>query len=216
MKDIKKYKCLIFDCDGVLVDSEAIGNQVLVDLANELGANIDLDYAFKHFKGHSIYSCMSKIQDLISVNLPGDFEQRYRKQSYGNFRNYIKPIPGVKEVVENLKIPFCVASSGPLSKIRLNLEFTGLLPYFDGKIFSCYTVQKWKPNPAVFLWAAESMGFEPRECLIIEDSISGVKAGKSGGFDVYGYIEQDSGNKLKDYADIVFSDMKDLLKLIYN
>lgn len=116
-----KYKCIIFDCDGVLVDSEAIGNQVLVDLANELGANIDLNYAYQHFKGGSLGGCMKQIETLISSELPNDFEERYRKRSFENFRQYIQPIEGITEVIKNLKIPFCVASSGPISKIRLNL-----------------------------------------------------------------------------------------------
>ena len=210
----KKYKCVIFDCDGVLVDSEAIGNQVLVDLANELGANINLDYAYKHFKGRSLYNCMAQIEKLIQEKLSKDFEQRYRNQSYKNFKDSIMPIDGVTEVIETLQIPFCVASSGPESKIRLNLECTALLPYFEGKIFSCYTLKKWKPDPAVFLWAAETMGFQPKDCVVIEDSLSGVKAGKAGGFDVFGYTEHDLNNELNGIADLVFSEMEELPRLL--
>ncbi|MEM6517481.1 MAG: HAD-IA family hydrolase [Bacteroidota bacterium] len=211
---MSKYKCVIFDCDGVLVDSEAIGNQVLVNLANELGANINLDYAYQNFKGVSLYNCMSQIQELISENLPKGFEKQYRKQSYENFRNYIKPINGVKEVIENLNIPFCVASSGPESKIKLNLEFTGLLPYFENNIFSCYAIQKWKPDAAIFLWACETMGFQPNECVVIEDSLAGVKAGKAGCFDVFGYAEHDFNNELAGLADLVFTDMRQLPRLL--
>jgi len=214
LKNSNKYKCIIFDCDGVLVDSETIGNQVMVDLCNELGANIDLNYAYKHFKGHSLYSCMSQIENLIRRELPDNFEQRYRKQSYENFKNYIKPIRGVKEILGNLKVPFCVASSGPESKIRLNLEFTGLLPYFKGNIFSCYTIQKWKPDPAIFLWAAETMGFHPKDCVVIEDSLAGVKAAKAGEFKVFGYVEHDFNNELKHSADLVFNNMDVLPNLL--
>lgn len=209
-----KFKCVIFDCDGVLVDSEAIGNQVIVDLANQLGAGITLDYAYKHFKGGSLDNIMLQIQQLISRKLPKDFEENYRTESFKKFKKHIKPIDGVLEVVKNLKVHFCVASSGPESKIRLNLECTGLLPYFEGKIFSCYTIQKWKPDPAVFLWAAKTMGFNPKDCVVIEDSLTGVKAAKAGGFDVFGYTAHDYNNELEDIADLVFGDMEDLHKLI--
>ncbi|WP_299225130.1 HAD family phosphatase [uncultured Psychroserpens sp.] len=190
------YKCVIFDCDGVLVDSEPIGNQVLVNMANELGAGIDLDYAYQHFKGGSIQSCVNKIEKLISVPLPEHFIEIYRERSFQAFKTNIKPIDGITQLIKNLNIPFCVASSGPENKIRLNLELTGLLPYFEDKIFSCYAIQKWKPSPAVFLWAAESMGFLPKDCIVIEDSLTGVIAAKNGGFDVFGFAQHDYNNEL--------------------
>ncbi|WP_232217107.1 HAD hydrolase-like protein [Winogradskyella sp. J14-2] len=152
---MSKYKCIIFDCDGVLVDSEPISNQVMVDLVNALGANIDLDYAYRHFKGNSFNECANKISKLITQKLPIDFEEQYRKESYQRFQKEIKPIDGVKDILQDLKIPFCVASSGPVKKIKLNLELTGLSSFFQDKtIFSCYTIKKWKPDPSVFLWAA--------------------------------------------------------------
>lgn len=211
---MSKYKCVIFDCDGVLVDSEPIGNTVMVNMANELGAHINLDYAYKYFKGNSLKNCMSQIQDLIKVELPSDFETVYRKRSFSKFRNEIKPVEGVLEVVKNLKIPFCVASSGPEHKIKLNLELTGLLPYFKDHIFSCYTIQKWKPDPSIFIWAAEVMGFQRSECLVIEDSFIGVSAAISGGFDVFGFTAHDYNNELKNKATKTFSKMSDLQELI--
>ena len=208
------YKCVIFDCDGVLVDSEPIGNQVLVDMANTLGANIDLDYAYKYFKGNSMQSCAHMIADLIPGPLPRDFIQDYRKQSFEAFRKYIKPVNGIREVINNLEINYCVASSGPENKIRLNLELTGLLRYFENKIFSCYSIEKWKPDPAIFIWAAESMGFEPQECLVVEDSPIGVAAAKAGGFDVAGYLEHDYRKELSELVDYKLQSMKDLTSLL--
>lgn len=204
---MSKYKCVIFDCDGVLVDSEPIGNQVLVDMANQLGANIDLDYAYKHFKGGSMQSCVDKIELLIKQPIPNDFTSKYRQKSFEAFKANIKPVEGVTELVQNLKIPFCVASSGPENKIKLNLELTGLLPYFEHKIFSCYTIQKWKPSPAVFLWAAETLGFKPEECVVIEDSLTGVQAAKTGGFDVIGYTAHDYNDELKSETTFAWSSM---------
>ncbi|HUH28118.1 HAD family hydrolase [Gelidibacter sp.] len=197
---MSKYKCVIFDCDGVLVDSEPIANQVLVEMANEYGANIDLDYALRNFKGTSMQNCYAQVAELATQRLPDDFMPSFRERSFESFRKNIQPVDGVTEVIENLDIPFCVASSGPENKIRLNLELTGLLPHFEGNIFSCFTVRKWKPDPAVFLWAAESMGFHPSECLVIEDSMSGVKAALNGGFDVFGFTAHDYNNELEGNA----------------
>lgn len=209
-----KYKCIIFDCDGVLVDSEPIANSVLVEMANQYGANIDLEYAFKHFKGGSMQSCVDKILELVKKPLPDDFVEIYRKRSFDAFKKDVKPVEGVKHVLENLNIPFCVASSGPVEKIRFNLELTGLLPYFEHKIFSCYTINKWKPNPAVFLWAADIMKFKPKDCVIIEDSLTGLKAAKNGGFDAFGYTKHDYNNELESLATKTFNDMNDLLRMI--
>lgn len=205
---MSRYKCVIFDCDGVLVDSEPIGNQVLVDMANELGANINLEYAYKHFKGHKMQYCADEIEALIPSKLPTDFIPNYRKRSFEAFKADIKPVDGVLELIKNLDIPYCVASSGPENKIRLNLEYTRLLPYFENSIFSCYAIQKWKPSPAVFIWAAETFGFKPSECIVVEDSITGVQAAKNGGFDVVGYTAHDYNNELQSKATFTFNSMK--------
>ncbi|WP_299399402.1 HAD family hydrolase [uncultured Gelidibacter sp.] len=211
---MSQYKCVIFDCDGVLVDSESIANQVMVDMANELGANINLEYALKNFKGASIHRCLELIADLIPERLPDDFIPNFRTRSFESFKNNIKPVEGVTEVLEQLTLPFCVASSGPENKIRLNLELTGLLPHFEDRIFSCFTIKRWKPDPGVFLWAAETMGFQPDECVVIEDSLTGVTAAKNGGFDVFGYTAHDYHNELKGQATRTFNTMSELLKMI--
>ncbi|TNJ43806.1 HAD family hydrolase [Tamlana fucoidanivorans] len=211
---MKKYKCIIFDCDGVLIDSETIAIGVLVDMANALGADMDKHDSLISLKGKSLNLCMDLISQKIQRPLPESFEQDYRANTFKAFKKDIQPITGIKEVLENLELPFCVASSGPENKIRLNLEVTGLLPYFEGKIFSCYTIQKWKPEPDVYLWAAKTMGFQPEDCLVIEDSLSGVLGAKRGGFDVLGYTEHDYKNELKSEAHGTFSDMSTLLELI--
>ncbi len=209
-----KYKCIIFDCDGVLVDSEPLGNQVMVDMANELGAAIDLEYAYRHFKGNALKNCIAQIAELVDSEMPLNFEADYRKRSFEKFKNEIQPVEGILDLIKNLEIPFCVASSGPENKIRLNLELTGLLPYFESKIFSCYTIKKWKPDPAVFLWAAETMGYQPSECLVIEDSPIGVNAALEGGFEVFGFTAHDYQNELEGKATRTFDDMLKLQELL--
>ncbi|SFD37860.1 haloacid dehalogenase superfamily, subfamily IA, variant 3 with third motif having DD or ED [Algibacter lectus] len=211
---MKQYKCVIFDCDGVLVDSEPLSIQVLVDIANEYGANIDLAYGMEHFKGSFFDACKRMISELAQKELPDSLESEYRQRSFEAFKKDMKPVEGVKGVLKNINRPFCVASSGPEDKIELNLGLTGLLSFFENKIFSCYKIQKWKPDPAVFLWAAETMGFKPEECVVIEDSISGVRAAKAGGFDVFGYVAHDYNNQLKDEATQTFDSMDKLLSMI--
>ncbi|PWH83449.1 HAD family hydrolase [Algibacter marinivivus] len=211
---MSKYKCIIFDCDGVLIDSESIAIKVLVDMANDLGANMDFKESLISLKGKALNLCMDVISKRINNPLPIHFEQDYRINTFEAFRKDIQPIKGIKDVVQSLNVPFCVASSGPENKIRLNLEITDLLPFFEGNIFSCYAIQKWKPEPDIFLWAAKTMGFIPSECLVIEDSVSGVKAAKTGGFDVYGYTEHDYNNELETLVNKTFGSMDDLLGML--
>lgn len=211
---MSKYKCIIFDCDGVLIDSESIAIGILVDMANDLGADMDKYEAIIELKGKSLNLCMQIISDRINRELPDTFEPDYRINTFKAFKEQIQPIDGIKSVLENIKLPFCVASSGPENKIRLNLEVTGLLPFFEGNIFSCYAIQKWKPEPDVYLWAAKTMGFKPSECLVIEDSVSGVIGATRGGFDVYGYTEHDYNKELEAVATKTFCSMSNLLDLI--
>lgn len=211
---MSKYKCIIFDCDGVLIDSESIAIGVLVDMANDLGANMNFEESLIGLKGKSLNSCMQLIEDKIGKPLPMNFEPDYRINTFEAFRKNIQPIKGITDVLNKLQIPFCVASSGPENKIRLNLDVTDLLPHFEGNIFSCYAIQKWKPEPEVYLWAAETMGFKPHECLVIEDSVSGVKGALAGGFDVFGYTEHDYKNELNPIATKTFSSMDKLLAML--
>ena len=211
---MKNYKCIIFDCDGVLVDSETLSSQVIVDIANDYGANIDVAYAMENFKGGFLKDCIKQIEEIIEKSLPISFEKEYRQRSFKVFKNELKPVEGVKELLGMLTIPFCVASSGPKEKIKLNLEITKLDVFFDKNIFSCYDFGLWKPDPTVFLYAVEYMGFKPKECLVIEDSLKGVEAALNGGFDVYGYVSQDEKEELPSKATKVFYHMKELLPMI--
>ncbi|MFK5974240.1 MAG: HAD family hydrolase [Flavobacteriaceae bacterium] len=211
---MRKYKCIIFDCDGVLVDSEVLGNQVMVDMANEHGANIDIDYAMKNFKGSFLKDCMRQVENILGKALPEDFEAQYRKRSFDIFKKELQPVKGIQEVLKSLDIPFCSASSGPHEKIKLNLKTAGLLHFFGNNIFSCYDIGKWKPDPAIFLYAAQAMGYEPKECLVIEDSIFGVMAAKNGGFDVLGFTGDTEDDSFAEQATAVFYDMKELIPMI--
>tara|TARA_R110002073_G_scaffold128999_3_gene275069 strand:- start:24775 stop:25410 length:636 start_codon:yes stop_codon:yes gene_type:complete len=209
-----KYKCIIFDCDGVLVDSESISSQIIVDLANDLGANINLEYALNNYIGTSLEFVTNDIQSRIQSSVPKSFVENYRIKSYEAFKNELQPIKGIRKLLKSLTIPICVASNGPLDKMKLNLKVTKLIDYFNDNLFSAYEIGFWKPDPALFLHAADKMGIQPHECAVIEDSISGIKAAKSGGFDVYGFAKGKHKKPFKNEGATVFEAMSDLPYLL--
>lgn len=205
-----KYKCVIFDCDGVLVDSELITAKVLVRLVNDLGFRIGLDFVVQEFLGKSLNDIMRHLNTLTNGHLPSNFESEYRRLTFEAFNNELEPIEGIHSVLENLKVPFCVASSGPLEKIRNNLTKTGLIDKFQGRMFSCYEIQRWKPKPDIFLYAAKNMGVTPDECAVVEDSGVGVQAAVAGGFDVFMYAKNSHDNNSGIQDAIIFEDMSEL------
>jgi len=208
----KPIKCILFDCDGVLVDSEPIALSTLVYQANNLGVDIDLDFATQYFKGNSLEDA---IEFFRKKPVPTNFEQTYRTITFDRFKKELKPIAGITELIPQLTIPFAVASSGPQHKIRLNLEITGLINQFEGNIFSCYDLKKWKPNPAIYMHAAKQMGFDPKECLIIEDSLMGVQAAAASGAVVYAYAEHaHNKEELQATGATLFYDMLDILEIL--
>ena len=209
-----KYKCIIFDCDGVLVDSEGIANKVLINMANEQGANIEMAYALEHFNGRSIKKVLEHIRTLAQKELPTGFEEEFRRRSFEAFKTDLQPIKGIHGLLDKIPTPYCVASSGPPEKIRLNLTVTGLIEKFGNNIFSSYDIGSWKPNPEIFLYAAKSMGFSPHECAVVEDSIAGIQAAKKGGFDVYGYTREEHRTTVENEGAIPFYAMENLYELL--
>ncbi len=209
-----KYKCILFDCDGILVDSEEISNAVLQTMVTEAGADLDLHNIYDRFAGKSLKEIFRMIETLGGISFPETFEQDYRKRTYEAFKTELKPVKGVHELLEKVTVPYCVASSGPPEKIRLNLTVTGLIQHFEGRIFSSYDIGSWKPDPQIFEHAAQTMGFEPGECAVIEDSLSGIQAGIAGGFDVYGMAKEHNQALFKDAGAVVFHDLESLHPLL--
>lgn len=209
-----KYKCIIFDCDGVLVDSEAISSKVLVKMVKSEGLDLDLNFVIKNFSGVSLKNTLKYIEDRIERRLPANFEKEYRKNTYNAFRAELQPIPGIHDLLDRLKIPYCVASSGPVVKIKLNLTTVNLIDKFEDRIFSSYEIGSWKPNPGIFLFAAEKMGYQPHECVVIEDSIAGVEAARAGGFDVFIYVNNRNIDEAEFKDKNVFYNMNDLDSLL--
>lgn len=188
-------KFIIFDCDGVLVDTEEISTRVLAEEARKLGAQLSNEEALDTFAGHSYDFVFSLIQEKIETKLPDNFEAIFRERTFKEFEKSLQPIPGIHEVVKKLKIPFCVASNAPAYKVDFNLKIVNLFPFFEGKIFSAYQVNAWKPDPTLFLTAAKTFDFQPEECLVVEDSPAGVQAAIAGGMKVLGYAHNDSKAK---------------------
>jgi HAD superfamily hydrolase (TIGR01509 family) len=211
MEDIK---CVIFDCDGVLVDSEIIGNQILISMTKEFGLEMTIETAIQKFNGRSLKDCFNQIENLINRKLPENFESEYRKLTFEAFKNELKPINGVEKFIDKLNISYCVASSGPVEKIVLNLTTTGLIKKFENKIYSSYQINSWKPDPEIFLFAAKEMGYEINECIVIEDSKAGIISAKKGGFKVYGFANKHNEKELIEEGATIFYDFEQLENIL--
>jgi len=207
-------KCIIFDCDGVLVDTEKIGNGILLSMAAEHGFKMEIEEAYRDFNGRNLKDCFRHIEEAIDKKLPESFEADYRQKSFEAFKTQAKPMEGVLSFIEKLNIAYCVASSGPVEKIRLNLEVAGLLDKFEGKIFSSYQINSWKPEPGIFLHAAKEMGFAVKDCIVLEDSKAGVKAGMQGGFKVYGFANGYNNADLEEEGAVLFESYEELSAIL--
>jgi HAD superfamily hydrolase (TIGR01509 family) len=211
---MKEYRCIIFDSDGVLVDSETLSAKVFQEMAMELGFELDFEKAVEQFSGNSMKTNLQFIRENTEMTLPENFEKEFRRRTYEVFKTDLKTVPGVVELIRKVQTPFCVASSGPMEKIRLNLELAGLLEYFEGRIFSSYDIGTWKPDPGIFIHAAREMGFAPEACVVVEDSAAGIRAAVAGGFKVYGLARRQNKELFKQLGALTFDDMNTLDKLL--
>jgi HAD superfamily hydrolase (TIGR01509 family) len=210
-----RYQLVMFDCDGVLVDSERITNQVFADLLGELGLEFSLADMFEHFVGHSMAQCLDKITGLLGKSPPPDFVATYRARTRHALETQLRPVPGIEEALAQITIPSCVVSNGEHEKMRLTLGLTGLLPRFEGKLFSVTEVARPKPAPDVFLYAASCCRVAPRDCVVVEDTPSGVAAAVAAGMTVLGYAAWTPAHWLRAAgADHVFDRMTELPQLV--
>ena len=178
---------VIFDCDGVLVDSEPLSMRVLLGTIAEAGAVIDAAQGYEIFLGKSLASVTEILRTDYGVDLGNHALDRMHERLYALFRRELRPLPGVAEVLAAMAVPFCVASSSQLERIRLSLDVTGLRPHFGDHIFSASMVAHGKPAPDLFLHAAREMRVEPDRCIVIEDSPAGVDAAKRAQMRVFAY-----------------------------
>ncbi|MPZ12027.1 MAG: HAD-IA family hydrolase [Kiloniellaceae bacterium] len=178
---------VIFDCDGVLVDSEPLAMRVLLQMLSRAGAELAPERAYEAFLGRSLASVCDILRRDYDVDLGDDALERMRRDLNAVIRSDLQPIPGVAATLESLRRPFCVASSSQPERIRLSLEVTGLAGYFGDDVFSATMVTHGKPAPDLFLHAAERMQVAPGRCMVVEDSPAGVSAALRAGMRVVGF-----------------------------
>ena len=181
------FSAVIFDCDGTLVDSETLGNSVLVQFVAEHGLRVELNEALELFRGAKLADSVAILEQRLGRPLPGSFIPELRLRMADAFRRQLQPIDGALELVAQCRLEKCVASSGPLDKVRLSLELTGLLRFFEERIFSSYDIKSWKPEPHLFLHAARQLKAAPADCCVVEDSILGVQAALAAGMSVVAF-----------------------------
>lgn len=176
---------VIFDCDGVLVDSEMLSAGVLMRTMEEAGFPLSEEAFRSDFLGRSFAAAAGRVRERFGRPLPEDFESRYRDRLFAALEAELRPMAGVVEVLEALRVPFCLATSSSPRRLALTLKTTGLAPHFEGRSFTASEVPRGKPAPDLFLHAAARMGVAPERCLVIEDSELGVRAGLAAGMAVW-------------------------------
>lgn len=200
-------KAIIFDCDGTLVDSERVGNAVLIECVAELGLRLTLDTALEHFAGRKMADTLRLIEQWLGAPVPDSFLPAVRARMADAFEEQLKAMPGVHELLNSLSIPICVASNGPQEKMQVSLRVTGLLKYFPGRIFSAYDCGSWKPEPGLFLHAAKTLNVAPGSCAVVEDSPLGIRAAMAAGMTAFGYAPEGAGVSLRTEGATVFHHM---------
>ncbi len=179
---------VIFDCDGVLVDSEPIAMRILLETLAEEGLRLDPETGYDRLVGLSLADMRALLLDEFGLVLSDAALATMRQRLFGAFRAELRPTPGVVEALATLPARYCVASSSQKERIDLSLEAAGLAPGFLGPVFSATDVSRGKPAPDLFLHAAASMGVAPRDCLVVEDSPTGIRAAKDAGMHVVAFL----------------------------
>jgi HAD superfamily hydrolase (TIGR01509 family) len=180
--------CLIFDLDGTLVDSEYLGNKAFKEVIPEISETVE--DLVEQYRGQKLSRIFEDIENGYGIKVPKNIEAEYQERVESLFQKELKATPGVAEMLRSLTCPYCIASSGPLEKIRSELRITKLDEFFKDNVFSSYTIGSWKPEPGLFLHAARAMGFAPEKCLVIEDSESGILAARNANMDYLQYCPQ--------------------------
>jgi len=212
---------VIFDCDGVLVDSEPISIAVLVEALAAAGVTMSEEEAHVRFLGRSLKSMSEILHDDYGLAIDAAFLDAMRKVLYERFRAELKAVDGVAETVGALGIAHCVASSSQPERIRLSLTVTGLISRFEPNIFSASMVARGKPAPDLFLHASAAMGVAPEKCVVVEDSPAGIAAAKAAGMRVVAFTggshAKTPGHRetlLRLEPDALFDDMRELLQFV--
>lgn len=212
-----EFDLIVFDCDGVLIDSEAVSCGCLSTLLTEHGYQVDTQGVFERFLGRSFSVVEDHYHSALGRPLDAGFAGALRLTLRERFARELRATPGVEAVLTSLRTRFCVASSSDRDRLSFSLTLTELAPYFGDRVYSTDQVARGKPAPDLFLYAAERMGADPSRALVIEDSVNGVRAGKAAGMTVWGFVggshyaERDGAGLLKAAgADRILRRMADL------
>lgn len=215
---MQKPKFIIFDCDGVLIDSEILANRVECSIKNQLGFPITIEEQITKFAGCGMNHPLM-IEEL--ARLPKNYWQMVDEECHKIYAAELKAIPGVIETLKTLTLPKCVASSSEAASLEKKLKLTELNQFFSpDSVFHGKLVPRMKPEPDLFFYACEKMGWVPEDCLVVEDSVPGVKAGKAAGMRVCGFLGGQhiypghSELLLEAGADELISDMREVLRVI--
>jgi HAD superfamily hydrolase (TIGR01509 family) len=206
---------VIFDCDGVIVDSEPLANAVLHARLRALGLTLTLEESAARFTGRTMADCVRMIEASLGRPVPADFVAVIRRETRAAFDGGLEPVPGIVEQLDSLPRPYCLASSGSHEKIRHSLRLTGTGRFFDdSRIFSAADVAAGKPAPDLFLHAAARLGASPADCVVVEDSVPGVQAGRAAGMRVLGFAARSPSRQLASAGATVFRSMDELPALL--
>ena len=175
---------IIFDCDGVLIDSEVISATVLIELAAAHGVALTRDHIRDHFVGRSFPTVARHIREAFAVDLPPGFEAAYRAELLARFEREMRPTPGIAALLPRVRLPCCVATSSSPQRVARSLAISGLAGFFGDRVFTASLVARGKPAPDLFLHVARVMGAAPARCLVIEDSRPGIEAAQAAGMAV--------------------------------
>jgi len=208
------FDLVIFDNDGVLVDSEWHANGILAALLTECGLPCTRERSIADYLGTTLASVRERVERTLGRALPADFEDRYHAQLFDVFRTELTAVPGVADALDRIEMPTCVASSGTHERIRLALTSTGFYARFEGRIFSAQDVAHGKPEPDLFLHAARTLGIHPERCAVIEDSPMGVEAANRAGMTAFGFARLTPSAKLQSAKGGVFTAMDELPALL--
>jgi HAD superfamily hydrolase (TIGR01509 family) len=194
---MRSVQLVIFDCDGVLADSEVISARVLVAELRRYGVTLDEDYVIRNFVGQSFPKVAAKIRSSFQLDVPQEFEAAYRTKLVDAFAEGLSRMPGVGDVLDHLDSAKCVATSSSPPRVARTLRITGLVDYFKDDVFTASEVPNGKPAPDLFLHAAARMQVAPENCLVIEDSMAGILAANAAGMAVWRYV---GGSHMKGFS----------------
>ena len=204
-------ECVFFDCDGTLVDSEMLCTRANINTFAQFGISLSQQELFEKYKGVKLYDIIADVrQRYPQIPAVDVLEPLYRAEVARLFDQELQEIPGAKTLVESMQVPICTVSNGTVPKMQHSLGLTGMLPFFKEHLYSGYDIQHWKPEPDLMYYAADQMGVAIENCILIDDSEAGAKAGIAAGIPVFYYCADAHNPQLDHPLVTTFTDLAQL------